>query len=285
MPAAPDLIVVGDLVTDVLAVTAAPPEAGTDTEGTIRLTGGGQGANTAAWLAAAHTAVTLVAAVGDDDAGRARVAELAAAGVHCAVSTYPEATGTVLVLAAAGERTMIADRGAGLRLSEADVDAGLAAAPTATHLHLSGYVLLDAASRPAGRHALAAARTRGLTTSVDAASAGPLGRTPGFADWIRGADLLLANADEAAALGDLTSVARHVIVKRGAAGASWSTPGGVLATATAQTVPVADPTGAGDAFAAGLLAAWLSGSPPAAALRAGVLFGARAVGAIGSRPG
>ncbi len=280
----PDLVVVGDLVTDVVAVTAGTPEPGTDTDGTVRITGGGQAANTAAWLAAAGCAVTLVAAVGDDEAGRRRVAELELSGVRCAVSAYPARTGTVVVLAAAGERTMVADRGANLLLSPADVDAGLAAAPAAAHLHLSGYVLLDPASRPAGRHALAAARERGLTTSVDAASAGPLARAPGFAGWVRGADLLLANADEAAVLGDPASVARHVVVKRGAAGASWSTPGGVLASATAPAVPVLDPTGAGDAFAAGLLALWLSGAPPAEALRAGVALGARAVQVIGSRP-
>jgi sugar/nucleoside kinase (ribokinase family) len=55
-------------------------------------------------------------------------------------------------------------------------------------------------------------------------------------------------------------------------------------SATAPTVPVLDPTGAGDAFAAGLLAAWLSGAPPAEALRAGVALGARAVQVVGSRP-
>ncbi|GAA0800330.1 carbohydrate kinase family protein [Spirilliplanes yamanashiensis] len=275
----PDLVVVGDLVTDVLALTAGPPEPGTDTTGTIRFTGGGQAANTAAWLAAAGCAVTLVAAVGDDAEGRDRVAELTAAGVRCAVRAYPDRTGTVLVLAAAGERTMIADRGANLRLSPADVDAGLAAAPAATHLHLSGYVLLDAASRPAGRHALAAARARGLTVSVDAASAGPLRRTPGFAGWVRGADLLLANDDEAAVLGDVHTLAREVVVKRGAAGASWGTE-----HCPARDVPVLDATGAGDAFAAGLLAAWLGGADRAAALAAGVAYGARAVQTPGSRP-
>ena len=51
----------------------------------IRFSGGGQAANTAAWLAAQGVPVTLVGAVGDDDAGRDRVAELDRAGVDCAV--------------------------------------------------------------------------------------------------------------------------------------------------------------------------------------------------------
>ena len=46
-------------------------------------------------------------------------------------------------------------------------------AADARHLHLSGYPLLHEGSRAAGLAALAAASGRGLTTSVDAASAAP----------------------------------------------------------------------------------------------------------------
>src|SRR4029079_18059373 len=98
------------------------------------------------------------------------------------------------------ERTMLADRGANLLLTPADVDAALESAPDAAHLHLSGYVLLDPASAPAGRHALAAARARGLSTSVDAASAGPLRRAPDLLSWVRGVDVLFANLAEALVL-------------------------------------------------------------------------------------
>jgi sugar/nucleoside kinase (ribokinase family) len=47
---------------------------------------------------------------------------------------------------------------------------------------------------------------------------------------------------------------------------------------------VLDSTGAGDAFAAGLLTAWFSGSSPEAALDAGARLGAAAVSRIGARP-
>ena len=290
------VVVVGDLVTDVVVMLEGGTlSTGSDTAASITMTGGGQGANTAAWLARSGRRVTLIAAVGDDPAGRERVAELTSLGVRCAVRTHPgTATGSVVVLASPGERTMITDRGASLLLDPAHVTAAIAEVPDAAHVHLSGYPLLDPASRPAGLAALAAARARGMTTSVDAASATPLRRAGAFLQWVRVADLLLCNADEAAALVGagrpedlgiaLSAVVRNVVVKRGAAGAVWCADGTVVAVAAGRPVPVIDPTGAGDAFAAGLLAAWCSGADPAGALAAGAALGAEAVGKIGARP-
>jgi sugar/nucleoside kinase (ribokinase family) len=283
------VLVVGDLVTDVVAILDDAPVPDSDTRAQIRLTGGGQAANTAAWLAWQQVPVTLVATAGDDDAGRARVAELTAAGVQCAVRHDPDApTGTVVVLVHGSERTMITDRGANLRLRPDDVDRALAAAPDATHLHLSGYTLLDEQSRAAGRHALRAARERGLTTSVDAASVQPLRRVgaAAFLHWIRGVDLLLANRDEAEALAGpgLAEAVQSTVVKLGADGAKWIAPGGETVTVPADPIAVADPTGAGDAFAAGLLAAWLGGADRASALREGARLGAAAVRTPGGRP-
>jgi sugar/nucleoside kinase (ribokinase family) len=224
--------------------------------------------------------------VGADAAGTARVDELVATGVRCAVRSAEASTGTVIVLSSDGERHMLADRGANLLIGRSDVDD--AWTPDVTHVHVSGYTLLDPQSRPAGRHALACATDRGATTSVDAASAAPLRHAPDFLAWVRGVDLLLANADEARVLAggttaELTRVAANVVVKYGADGAVWATTSGVVRVA-AEPAEVRDPTGAGDAFAAGLIAAWLSGSTPEAALAAGAALGARAVAALGGRP-
>ena len=289
------LLVVGDLVTDVLVSHAGPLAVGSDTDARIRVGGGGQAANTAAWIAHAGCPVTLVAAVGDDHAGRERVAELVAAGVRCEVRHHAgAATGSVVVLSSAGERTMITDRGAALLLDPADVTAAVEAAPDGSHLHLSGYPLLHAGSRPGGLAALAAARDRGFTTSVDAASAAPLRAAGDFLDLVRGTDLLLCNTDEAQVLAGsgsaeeqaavLTAYAGTVVVKRGGDGAVWRSRDGVLRLMTGVRVPSIDPTGAGDAFAAGLLTAWLSGAEPQAALAAGAALGAAAVGTVGARP-
>ncbi|MBM0205357.1 ribokinase, partial [Micromonospora sp. STR1s_5] len=153
------VVVVGDVITDVVAVLSGPLAAGSDTGAAIECSAAAVRRPTpAAWVAAQRVDVTLVGAVGDDDAGRDRVAELERAGVDCAIERVEGApTGTVIVLAADDERTMVSQRGANLRLSAAHVEQALAAAPGAGHLHLSAYTLLDAESRGAGLRALAAA--------------------------------------------------------------------------------------------------------------------------------
>jgi sugar/nucleoside kinase (ribokinase family) len=280
----PRIVVVGDIGVDVLVAPHMPAVTGADVPARIRTEGGGAGANTAAWLAHLGAEVTLVARVGADAAGRAAVAELAAAGVLPAVTVDPdEPTCTVVVLVENGDRTMLSDRGAAARLQPAD----LPDLDGADHLHLSGYVLLDPTSRPAGLAALAAARAAGMSTSVDPQAAPAL--TAEFREWVRGVDLLLPNADELDALGgsaaDLitTGTARAVAVTDGARGACWIDDAGRW-NAPAQQVDAVDPTGAGDAFDAGLLVAWLGGADPAECLRAGCVAGAAAVGHNGARP-
>jgi sugar/nucleoside kinase (ribokinase family) len=110
---------------------------------------------------------------------------------------------------------------------------------------------------------------------------------------MRGVDLLLPNADELAALTGSTDPASAatlldtvgaVAVTRGAAGASW-VDRDASRSVPAHSVVVVDPTGAGDAFDAGLLAAWLSGAAPEVALTAGCAAAAEVVSRCGARPG
>ena len=94
------------------------------------------------------------------------------------------------------------------------------------HLHLSGYVLLDDGSRPAGLAALELARRAGWTTSVDPQAAVHIATAgaANFLSWVAGADLLLPNDSELAALGGLEPVLAAVgavVVTHGRHGASW----------------------------------------------------------------
>jgi sugar/nucleoside kinase (ribokinase family) len=181
---------------------------------------------------------------------------------------------------------MLSDRGAAAGLSPAD----LPPLDGVDHLHLSGYVLGAASSRDAGLAAMAAARTVGASTSLDPQATGAFPTT--LLPDLGGVDLLLPNAAELAAFtgsadprsaAALLDVAAAVVVTEGRAGATWVSRDGMW-TVPAPTVDVVDATGAGDAFDAGLLAAWLSGAGPEAALKAGCKAGAEAVSRRGARP-
>jgi ribokinase len=285
-------LVLGDVMFDVVARLSGPLAPGSDSHAVIRFHGGGSAANTAAWLAEAGAEPLLVGRVGDDERGRAMHDELRAAGVEAALTVDPELpTGTCIVLVGPdGERTMAPDAGANDGLSDADVSDELLG--SAGHLHVAGYALLRSGSRPAARAVMSRALERGMSVSVDPSSAALL--SPAFLDHADGAGLLLPNAEEARMLSgehDPEQAARalaarfgEVVVTLGAEGALW-TDGRESAHCDAVPVEtVVDSTGAGDAFAAGLLAARMNGAAPAEALAAGARLAARAVSQPGGRP-
>ncbi|MFD9895290.1 carbohydrate kinase family protein [Amycolatopsis sp. NPDC059027] len=282
------VVVVGDAALDVTARHHGPLIPGGDTRARVRFTGGGAGANTALWLRSLGTETTLVTRVGDDAGGRLVHSELTKAGVRCVFTIDQDApTCCVVVLVDDdGQRSMLADRGANARLRPEDVRIPEGAA----HLHLSGYVLLEESSRPAGLAALAHAKESGLTTSVDPQAAAHL--TEAFLEDISGVDLLLPNTDELVALTGspepasaktLLGAVGAVAVTAGPDGASWIDADGVTSI-PAERADCVNSTGAGDAFDAGVLHAWLAGASTVDVLRGGVLLGARAVTRTGAQP-
>ena len=287
------VVVVGDVATDVVVVLAGDPAPGSDRPASISTRGGGAAANVAAHLARLGVRVELAGCIGDDPSGAGLTAELATAGVRLALRTVPGVpTGTVVSLVEPdGQRSMLADRGANLELASGDVPL-----PGRTgHLYVSGYTLLDPRPRAAGLRAIQDAAAAGCTISVDPASTGPLA-SYGVDRWLddtTGVTLLLPNADEARLLSgcqDPEDAARAlaarypvVAVKLGPDGALWAS-GDVLVHRAAHPTTVVDTTGAGDAFAAGLLSAWLGpGLDPAAVLDAGLARAAAVVRQPGAR--
>ncbi|MER6077712.1 sugar kinase [Streptomyces sp. NPDC001833] len=292
------LLVVGDVVTDVVARYRGPLAAGTDTAAVIRTLPGGAGANVACW--AAHTGcadVRLLGRVGED-AARWHERELTAAGVRPRLVVDPEAaTGTVICLVdngASAERSFLTDSGASLRLEPADWSDGLL--DGVARLHLSGYLLFSEPSRALVATALAAARARGVPVSLDPASAGflvALG-VDRFLALVEGVDVLLPSRDEACLLTGLPDPADAaaklsrqvplVVAKAGADGALVARSGAVLARVPAAPATPRDTTGAGDAFTGAFLAALVAGRDAQEAAALGCRAGARAVERVGARP-
>ncbi|WP_405853023.1 PfkB family carbohydrate kinase [Streptomyces sp. NBC_00090] len=293
------LLVVGDVVTDVVARHRTPLAPATDTAAEIRTLPGGAGANAACWAVRSGCEdVRLLGRVGTDAADWHERA-LRRAGVRPLLVTDAEApTATVIALVdASAERTFLTDSGATLRLSPADWSAGLLDGVAA--LHLSGYLFFAPASRETAARTLRDAREAGIPVSVDPASAGFLAGLgmDGFLAATAGVEVLLPNADEArmltggrepeAAAAELSRRHPLVVVTLGAAGALVAEGGAVTARVAAPPVPPAkrvDSTGAGDAFTGAFLAARLAGADAVRAAEAGCRAGAEAVTVVGGRP-
>ncbi|MFJ9727295.1 carbohydrate kinase family protein [Streptomyces sp. NPDC101209] len=292
------LLVVGDVITDVVARHQGPLAPGTDTAAAIRTVPGGAGANVACWAAYwGCPEVRLLGRVGVDAADW-HERELAACGVRPRLVVDPQtATGTVICLVDTGdaaERTFLTDSGASLRLEPGDWSDALL--DGVARLHLSGYLLFSEPSRALVTVALRAARARGVPVSLDPASAGFLTRlgVDRFLELVDGLDLLLPSRDEACLLTGLpdasdaaAKLSRHVplvVAKQGRDGALVARAGAVSAHVPAVPATPTDTTGAGDAFTGAFLAALVAGAEPEDAAREGCRAGAQAVERVGGRP-
>ena len=246
------VVVVGDATLDVSVSPVRGMSTGADVPAAITMRPGGQGANVAVRLARQGVGVTLVCALGQDPAAEMIRQALGADGVSLAALPV-EATGVIVVIGGAdGERSMLSHRAA-LPAAAADAAAGLAAG----WLVISGYVLLqpDAMDLAARLAALPVRRVLlGCAVADDSLAA--------WASAVRRLepDLVIANREEAdraqlQGIGEMLTItdAASAEVQIGDARAAAATTPGPAAV---------DTTGAGDAFAAGLLAGLLDAAWP-----------------------
>jgi sugar/nucleoside kinase (ribokinase family) len=283
------LVAVGDLVEDVIVWSAAPARHATDNPCVVRRSRGGSAANVAVFASALMPA-RFIGCVGEDSAADVLTSELAGHGVDVRVQRRGR-TGTVVVLIdSGGERTMYPDRAASADLAEVPEDW----LESAAVLHVPSYCF---AAEPAGTSVLRLiqqAGQAGIPVSLDASSTGMIeefgrARYLDLVGSIRPA-VFFANGHEARLL-DVTrpQFAKTMTVVKNGAGPTRVTPAGGAprAVPVPDAAAARDSTGAGDAFAAGFLAARARGADPVEAARAGhdlarsVLF---SPGATAARP-
>jgi ribokinase len=265
-----ELTVVGLVFFEVFLPDVAAPPPGREVFVDRIGVGVGGAANTASVAAALGLSVELIYPAGGGLTDAAVASALGQAGIRAAPISGPDDGAVTLVYSRPG-----ADRGF---LSAASYEALQADLPLPGRgwIHVPGLSEAEALAEP-----LARARAAGAKVSVSAGwtpeALARLGQsaTP---TW----DLLILNEDEARyALGQgdlpgrLTRAARSVVITRGQRGAQAWLDGGVWSVAAEPAAPVIDTTGAGDAFAAGLLAGLARDLGPEASLRLGHRAAAR----------
>jgi sugar/nucleoside kinase (ribokinase family) len=277
----PTITVVGDALLDVHVRPDGPIRPGADVPARVRLEPGGQGANVAIRLARRGVDASIVCALGPDAGGSLIRRALEADDVVVA-SVPAAATGAVVVLVdPLGERTMLSQRAPFAATAVDSLPAG------GDWIVVSGYLLLEPAAEELVRRIVARGPRRAL---LGCAVPGPLVDRWRHAADLLVPDLVILSRDETS-LVDLESTAGWVATdptgaeaRIGAAAARAATPAGESAV---------DTTGAGDAFAAVLLADLAGGWPPdepalERALQRATASGAavtRVIGAQGRVPG
>lgn len=281
------ILVAGDAMVDILTRPSGSVAVGADTFTQTHLAPGGAGANTAAWLAFLGNETHFIAALGDDALGQVITHACRRVGVVDRSVVVPSVTsGTCIVLIDdTGERSMLPDPGANAHLPRVFPSV----LPRCTHFHLSGYAL----AHPGADHLVDVLRAFPGTTSLDLASTTIIEHASAMHHAVDSCDIVFGTREEFEALGasrgsastDRTShTPRIQVMKAGALGVT-ATRANDRWSIAAPDVQVASTTGAGDAFAAGFLNAWLvTPSDVDAALAGGTRCAARALRRVAAWP-
>jgi sugar/nucleoside kinase (ribokinase family) len=281
----------GDVMLDVIVRLEEPLARGDDVRAATTVGPGGQAANVAAWAASLGAGARCIAKRGDDDAGELVARALAARGVELVGPVAVGATGVVVSVVESGERSMASDRGVAPTLEPGELEPAWLVCDV---LHVSGYALLRQPIGAAALRAVQLARERGAQISVDLAAwteirrFGPV-RFRELLDELA-PDVLFATEAEWELLGGAYLTAPVGVIKRGPRGCTIVTADARLDLAPVPA-GVVDPTGAGDALAAGFLLGLdlgLPGRPVGGSLeeagRRGLEAAARCVSRVGSLP-
>jgi fructokinase len=256
---------------------------------------GGSAANTCAVAAGLGAKVAFLGKVADDQLGGVFRHDITAAGVAFptpALSGGAPTARCLILVTADGQRTMNTFLGACVAFGESDVDTDLVADSAVTYLE--GYLFDPPAAQAAFRRAADAAHKAGRLVSLSLSDAFCVDRhRAAFRELVRNhVDILFANEVEICALYE-TEFDRAAEAARAdvALAALTRSENGSLILRGAETVAVPaasadviDTTGAGDAYAAGFLAAYTSGRTLAACGRLGSLAAAEVIAHYGARP-
>ncbi|WP_425410470.1 adenosine kinase [Hyphococcus sp.] len=259
---------------------------------------GGSAANTTACVASFGGAAGFVGKVADDTLGEIFRHDLRALGVEFETAPLDKgpATGRCLVnVTPDAQRSMSTFLGAAGHVSVADIDPEQIGRSAITFFE--GYLFEGEVPRKAFYKAAEIARSAGRRTALTLSDAGCVERQfAAFNDFIdQHIDILLANDVEAAALfgsDDLDVIAEKAREKCALTAVTLSEKGSLLIPRDGEVVRIdavnppqlEDTTGAGDAYAAGLLFGLARGLDLAQAGALGSLAASEIISHFGARP-
>ncbi len=259
-------------------------------------TSGGSAANTAAATAALGARVGYLGKVADDQLGQVFAHDIRAAGVRFPSQPLkggaPTARSLILV-SPDGQRTMNTFLGACVAFGPEDVAEAEVASAAVTYLE--GYLFDPPAAQQAFRKAAKIAHGAGRKVSLTLSDPFCVGRhRAAFRALVKEeVDILFANEAELLSLyetEDFAAALSAVRAEVGLAAVTRSEKGSVVVAGAetvevrAQPTTVVDTTGAGDAYAAGFLAAHAKGLPLAECGRWGSVAAAEIISHVGARP-
>lgn len=265
-----------------------------------RRTVAGSECNVAAGVVRLGLPARLVTTVGDDGLGDAVATTLSGWGIDAHVDRSARATGTLVRTLAPGipaEAVHLRERSAATEITAAQVDSAWSEEVAA--IFVTGITAVRSASaRGAVERTVELARRSGALVVADVNLRPRLGSSADFSEALAGirgfVDVAIGDRDELAVLADsdpqhavdalLASGCRIVVTKLGAAGAEVTDGIEVVSTATLAT-QVVDTVGAGDAFAAGFIVAYLRGLSLRECLRWGSVVAADVVATAGDVEG
>ncbi|WP_067840796.1 ribokinase [Nocardia lijiangensis] len=269
---APAIAVLGSINMDLVTTTRRRPAPGETVLGSeFAMVPGGKGSNQAIAARRAGGAVAFLGAVGSDVFAGDLRRVLTESGVGAdRLRTVPGPSGiAAIVVDSTGENSIIVVGGANAALTElTDDDLAVIAASDVLLCQLEIPVPTVAA---AARHA----RANGTVVMLNPS---PAQHLP--SELWEDVEVAVVNSGEAAQLGGALHAVAHLVVTRGAAGATYRGPDGTELSVPGVPVDVIDTTGAGDAFTGALAAAWHLG--PLAALQWACAAGALATTQLGA---
>ncbi len=260
-----------------------------------RETSGGSAANTCAVAASLGARVAFIGKVADDALGETFRRDISDAGVH--FPTPPLAGGVptarcLILVTDDAQRTMNTYLGANVSFGPHDVDVALVADSAITYLE--GYLFDPPAAQAAFRLAARTAREAQRLVALSLSDAFCVDRhRAAFIDLLGDVDLLFANEVEICSLFEANRFEDAVEAVRARVPLAALTRGedGSIVLRGDETVKIeaeatrlVDTTGAGDAYAAGFLAAYAKGLSLDLCGRTGSAAAAEIVSHYGARP-